>query len=196
MPDIYRPTIQTVETTMKVTKKIINPNDLIDIFIQEAKHCVIGNTQTKMVEAAMATFQGSHKGMKKNGKGKQKGKSGITCDNCHKPGHTKDNCFHPGGGKEGQALSHWNLGKKKKEPANVAKVDDEKDFFAFTCSSDFKAISANPKHDVSQMDTIIDSSVSHHFCMDRSRFCDYKSIDCVIKTADGRTFKGLGMGNV
>jgi hypothetical protein len=97
-----------------------------------------------MAEAAMVASQGSHKGTKKNRKGKQKSKSGITCDNCHKPKHTKDNCFHPGGGKEGQALSHWNLGKKKNESANVAKADDKKDFFAFTCSSDFKALSANP----------------------------------------------------
>jgi hypothetical protein len=44
MPDIYHPTIQTIETTMKVTRKIINLNNLIDIFIQEAKHHVIGNT--------------------------------------------------------------------------------------------------------------------------------------------------------
>jgi hypothetical protein len=126
-----------------ITGKIINPNNLIDIFIQEAEHHVIGNTQTKIAEAAMVASQGSHKGMKRNGKGKQKGKLGITCDNCHKPGHTKDNCFHPGGGKEGQAPSHWNLSKNKNKSADVAKVDDEKDFFAFTCSSDFKALYLN-----------------------------------------------------
>jgi hypothetical protein len=43
MPNIYRLTVQTVETTMKVTGKTINPNDLINIFIQGAKHHVFGN---------------------------------------------------------------------------------------------------------------------------------------------------------
>jgi hypothetical protein len=41
MPETYHPTIQTVETTMKVTGSQILPNDLIAIFLQEAEHCAI-----------------------------------------------------------------------------------------------------------------------------------------------------------
>jgi hypothetical protein len=48
---------QTVERMMKVRGKTINPNDLINIFIQEAEHHVIGNAQTKMPEATMITSQ-------------------------------------------------------------------------------------------------------------------------------------------
>jgi hypothetical protein len=53
MPNTYRPTIQTVETTMKVTGKTLDPNDLIAIFIEEAEHRVIGEAQAKHAEAAM-----------------------------------------------------------------------------------------------------------------------------------------------
>jgi hypothetical protein len=41
MPETYHPTIQTVETTMKVTGSQILPNDLIAIFLQEAEHRAI-----------------------------------------------------------------------------------------------------------------------------------------------------------
>ena len=77
--------------------------------------------------------------------GKQKGKMDVVCENCKKPRHTKENCFHPGGGKEGQALSHWNMGKKKNESANVAKIEDDEELFAFTCSSDFQALTTDLK---------------------------------------------------
>jgi len=164
MPEMYRPTIQTVETTMKVTGKPIDPSDLIAIFIQEAEHRVIANNQAKIAEAAMVASQATMRTGKKNGKGKNKGKSSVICNNCQKPGHKKDDCFHPGGGKEGQAPSHWNLGKKKKESANIAKAEDEDEIFAFVCTSDFKALATNLKVDTSKTDTIIDSGASRHFC--------------------------------
>jgi hypothetical protein len=42
MPNTYHPTIQMVKTTMKVTGKTLDPNNLIAIFIEEAEHRVIG----------------------------------------------------------------------------------------------------------------------------------------------------------
>jgi hypothetical protein len=38
MPNTYHPTIQMVETTIKVTGKTLDSNDLIAIFIEEAEH--------------------------------------------------------------------------------------------------------------------------------------------------------------
>jgi hypothetical protein len=195
MPNTYRPTIQMVETTMKVTGKNLDLNDLIAIFIEEAEHHVMGEAQAKHAEAAIITSQ-SGKIHNKGGEGKQKGKMDVVCENCHKPRHTKENCYHPGGGKEGQAPSHWKLGKKKDESANVAKTDDDKEIFAFTCSSDFQALATTLKASKTRNEAIIDSGTSYHFCPDKSKFLDYKPIDRPIKTADGRILKGLGMGNI
>jgi len=100
MPEVYRPTIQTVETTMKVTGSQIPPDDLIAIFLQEAEHRVIETGHSKNAESAMAAASGGKKQSKKKGKGK--GKTNLICDNCHKPGHSKEDCWGPGGDKEGQ----------------------------------------------------------------------------------------------
>jgi hypothetical protein len=196
MPNTYRTTIQMVKTTMKVTGKTLDPNDLIAIFIEEAEHRVIGEAQAKHAEAAMIASQSGKKTHKKGRKGNQKGKMDVVCENCHKPRHTKENCYHPGGGKKGQAPSHWKLGKKKDESANVAKTDDDDEIFAFACSSDFQALATTLKASKTRNEAIIDSGASCYFCPDKSKFLDYKPIDHPIKTADGQILKGLGMGNI
>jgi hypothetical protein len=102
MLETYHPTIQTVETTMKVTSTQILPNDLITIFLQEAEHHTIETSQAKQAEVAMSTSSGVKKQLKINGKGKGKGKSHMTYDNCQKSNHLKDQCWALGGDKEGQ----------------------------------------------------------------------------------------------
>jgi hypothetical protein len=84
----------------------------------------------------------------------------IISENCHKPRHTKGNCYHLGGGKEGQAPSHWKLGKKKDESANVAKIDDDKEIFAFTCSSDFQALATTVKQETKPSLTVAQAIIS------------------------------------
>jgi hypothetical protein len=120
----------------------------------------------------------------------------AVCKNCHKPRHTKGNCYHLGGSKEGQAPSHWKLGRKKDESANRAKTNDNEEIFAFTCSSNFQALASTLKATKTRNEVIIDSGASHHFCPDKSKFLDYKPIDCPIKTADGQILKGLGIGDI
>jgi hypothetical protein len=102
MPKTYHLTIQTVKTTMKVMDTQILPNDLITIFLQEAEHCTTETGRAKQAEAAMSASSGVKKQSKRNGKGKRKGKSHMTCDNFQKPNHSKDQCWVPGGDKEGQ----------------------------------------------------------------------------------------------
>ena len=87
MPEIYRPTIQTVETSMKVSGKQILPNDLIGIFIQEAEHRAIETGVAKSADSAMSASAGDKKQSKKKGKGKSK--SNLTCNNCKKIGTCK-----------------------------------------------------------------------------------------------------------
>jgi hypothetical protein len=47
MLETYHPTIQTVETTMKVMGTQILPNNLITISLQEAEHHAIETGQAK-----------------------------------------------------------------------------------------------------------------------------------------------------
>jgi hypothetical protein len=75
-------------------------------------------------------------------------------------------------------------------------MEDNEELFAFTCSSDFQALATDLKIDKSKTDSIIDSRASRHFCPDQSKFQNYKPINRPIKTADGRIFKGWGMGDV
>jgi hypothetical protein len=104
-PETYHPTIQTVETTMKVMGSQILPNDLIAIFLQEAEHRTIETCQAKQVDTAMSASSGVKEQSKKNGKGKGKGKSHTMCDHCHQSNHSKHQFCAPGGDKEGQGLN-------------------------------------------------------------------------------------------
>jgi hypothetical protein len=78
MPNTYSPTIQMVETTMKVIGKTPDPNDLIAAFIEEAEHRVIGEAQAKHAEAAMIASQSSKRYIKRAEKGSKKEKQ-IWC---------------------------------------------------------------------------------------------------------------------
>ncbi|KII82946.1 hypothetical protein PLICRDRAFT_60360, partial [Plicaturopsis crispa FD-325 SS-3] len=192
MPDIYRPTIQTVETTTKVSGTTITPETLMSIITQEAEHRVIEREKSRHAEAAMLALQSSSKKSKKGGKGKPKGSGTNVCENCKKVGsHTKEDCWAPGGGKEGQGP--YQKGKKKEDAANTATVRD--DVFAFTApptSEQNPLCSARPH----ALDAILDSGASRHFCPDRAKFTNYQAANRMINVADGRTFKAAGMGDV
>jgi hypothetical protein len=84
MPETYHPTIQTVEIIIKVMGIQILPNDLIIIFLQEAEHHTIETGQAKQVEAAMSISSCVKKQLKRNSKGKERGKSHMMYNNCCK----------------------------------------------------------------------------------------------------------------
>src|ERR1700722_5427231 len=65
MPEIYCPTIQTVETTTRVTGGTIDPNDLISIFLHEAEHRVIAGAQETAADAAMLASWNQQKSKKR-----------------------------------------------------------------------------------------------------------------------------------
>jgi hypothetical protein len=83
MPETYRPTVQTVKTTMKVTGQQIAPDDLFVIFLQEAEHHAIEGGNAKAQAAIVAGPAAGKKGVKR---GRRK------CENCQGIGHTKDYC--------------------------------------------------------------------------------------------------------
>src|SRR5271168_785894 len=170
LPDSYRPTLQTITASERVSKlsggqtSSIKSEDLIAFIIEEAQHRVINDEQTKTAESALAAR------LKKAGKSeKNEDEPDVTCDNCKKPGHTKEQCYSKGGGSEGQGPRQKRKAKKS-EMATVATNDDEGDLFAFTCSSDYAAVAERLEMPKSRLGTCINSGASMDYCPDRARF--------------------------
>ena len=140
---------------------------------------------------------------KRTGKGKagKKKKSKMdsdeNCGNCRKPGHSKEECWAKGGGKEGQGprQKKSKVGKKT-ESAVVAVDENDNDMFAFVCSSAYANIVEALNVPKSRLSTCVDSGASRDYCPNRERFTNYRTIDCNITTADGRTVKAIGMGDM
>jgi hypothetical protein len=77
------------------------------------------------------------------------------------------------------------------------RADEEKDeLFAFVCTSAYANITETLQVPKSQLGTCVDSGASRDYCPDRSKFSNYKPIDRDIMTADGRTIKSIGMGDM
>jgi hypothetical protein len=197
LPDSYRPTLQTITASERVSKlsggqtSSIKSEDLIAFIIEEAQHRVINEERMKSAESALAARSSTSE--KSKGKGKGKEKSKVKCENCKKKGHTKEKCYAKGGGCEGQGPLQK---AKAAETAVVAANDEEGELFAFTCSSDHTAVAAKLVVPNSHLGTCIDSGASHDYCPDRSKFTNYKSIQRKITTADGRTLSTVGMGDI
>lgn len=174
-------------------------DDLITFIIEEAQHRVINDECTKNAKTALAAH--AKKGKKKRGgKGKKPAKSedsesDVKCGNCRKEGHTENNCWSKGGGKEGQGPRQKKKSNKPKM-AIIASNDEENDLFAFTCTSDYAAVTDALQFPKSKLGNCIDSGVSQVYSPDWLKFVNYKLIDCDITTADGRTIKAIGMGDL
>ena len=74
--------------------------------------------------------------------------------------------------------------------------DDDKELFAFTCTSDFANVAEALQVPKSWLGTCIDSGASRVYSPDSSKFTNYKLIDCSITTADGQQLKAVGMGDL
>ena len=100
------------------------------------------------------------------------------------------------GWKQRGARTETEEGEKKDESAAVAEIKDE-ELFAFTCTSDYVAVAEALKVPKSRLGACIDSGASRHYCLDRSKFENYRPIEGRdITTADGCTLKAVGIGNV
>ena len=204
LPESYRPALQTITAAEQAsaamggsTTKKMKPEDLMNFFIEEAQHRVINAERSKNGDSALAAH--GKKGKKgKYGKG-QKPKPNVTCDNCGRDGHTKPDCYSKGGGKEGQGP--WQKKSKKgekktNETAAVAKTEDQ-ELFAFTCTSDYVTIADAIGLPKDKLGACIDSGASSHYCPDRTRFQNFRPLeDRNITTADGRSLKAVGIGDV
>ena len=214
LPDSYRPTLQTITAAERASKlsgsssqtQQMKPDDLIAFIIEEAQHRVISDERNRNAESALAAH--AKKGKGKAGKRKKHDKSESssdssetdseeTCDNCRKSGHGKPDCYSKGGGKEGQAPWQKKSKKgKKTETAVVAVNEEEDEFFAFVCTSSYANVAKALQDPKSRLGTCVDSGASRDYCPDRSKFSNYKRIDRNVTTADGRTIKAIGMGDM
>ena len=200
LPDLYRPTLQTITMAEKATRlsgstsEGMLPDDLITFIIEEAQHWVINDECAKTAESALATH--TKNVTRPRGKGKNKSKntqSDVTCNNCNTPGHSITECWSKGGGKEGQGLRQKNKKDKQPETAIVAVKDDENKLFAFTCTSDYAAVVEKLDLPKSKLGTCVDSGASHDYCPDRSKFINYQTVEQTIMTANGKSMKAVGM---
>jgi GAG-pre-integrase domain len=199
LPESYRPTLQTITAAERASKlsgqqaNAMKADDLITFIIEEAQHRVINKDRMKSAESALAAC--TKKASKPRQKKKDKQKSDITCENCDRPGHSKPDCWSKGGGKEGQAPR-----QKKKEKSGetivVVAGDDKDDLFMFTCTSDYVAVADTLEVPKSKLGTCMDSGASRHYCLDRTKFTDYKAVERKITTADGRTLTTTGVGDL
>ena len=210
LPESYRPTLQTITAAERASKlsgssdsqsRQMKPDDLITFIIEEAQHRVITDERNNNAESALAAH--AKKGGKgKSGKKKQdksaKTDSDENCGNCGKPGHKKEDCWSKGGGKEGQGPRQKKKSKKgeKTETAVVAVDEDKDELFAFVCTSAYANVAESLQVPKSRLGTCVDSGASRDYCPDRSKFSNYKPIDRNITTADGRTIKAIGMGDM
>jgi len=78
----------------------------------------------------------------------------------------------------------------------VVADDDKEELFAFTCTSDYVALTDAIDVPKSRFGTCVDSGASRHYCPDRAKFTGYKPVERKITTADGRTLTTAGMGDL
>ena len=207
LPDSYRPTLQTITAAERASKisggqsQQMKPDDLIAFIMEEAQHRVINDERGKNAELALVAHAKQSKG--KAGKKKKHDKSkeidsDEVCENCKKPGHGKPDCWSKGGGKEGQGPKQKRSTKRegKTETAVVAVGEENDDLFAFVCTSDYAGVAETLQVPKSRLGTCVDSGASRDYCPDRSKFSNYRLVDRNITTADGRTIKAIGMGDM
>jgi hypothetical protein len=165
---------------------------MIAFILEEAQHCIINDEHTKSTKLALVAQ--TKKPGKPRGKKKETNKSDITCKNCKRTGHGKPDCYSKGGGKEGQG-PRQRLKQKLKESKTVvvAADDDEKEMFAFTCTSNYVAVTENLDVLKLKLGTCIDSSASQNYCPDHLKFSNYKFVQCKKTMANGITLAAVGM---
>ena len=175
----------------------MSPDDLIAFIIEEAQHQVINDKCIKTAESALTAH--TKKVAKPRGKGRNKSKntqSDITSDNCNAPSHSIMDCWSKGGGKEGQGPRQKNKKDKQPETAVVAVKDDENELFMFTCTSDYAAVVEKLNLPKLKLGTCVDSGASHDYCPDQPKFVNYQTIERMKTTADGKSMKAVGMGDL
>ena len=171
----------------------MSSSDVIVFFTEEAQNRYLEDQRANQAESALSAH-----GLKQKKKaGKRDKKKGEKCENCSRSNYAKADCYQKGRGKEGQAPWLKKDKKEEKRTEDLANVIQDEEIFAFTCTLDFAAVVDLLHIPKSKCGAIADSGMSHHFSPDKSKFTNYCPLENHhITTADGCTFRALGMGDV
>ena len=146
-PESYHATVQTIDTADTLNGGKTTADEIIMIFLREARHRVILKAETKAGEA-LAAYANENSKSKSSGKGKR---CGPKCCNCKRLSHKSIDCYSAGGGKEGQGPKQKNLkhqkGRKHDEVTSSANVASHSEMsnmggtmFAFSVTSSFHCV--------------------------------------------------------
>ena len=78
----------------------------------------------------------------------------------------------------------------------MAVNDDENKLFAFACTSDFAAAVEKLNLPKSKHGTCVNSGARRDYCPDHLKFVNYMTVEQDITTADGKSMKAVGMGDL
>ena len=163
----YNPRLASLSATMRLQKKTISPDELLDIVIEEYNRITLQDSGKSKGKAAPedAAFRAD---ASRNGKGQRKKfKFTGTCHNCGWTGHKGGDCWEEGGGKAGQAPKGWkSRGKKSKDSkdskaCSSAHIADEPDC-TWLALMDSPADSYLACTDTTGIPELYDSGASQH----------------------------------
>ena len=192
LPESYRPIVQTISIQRVSDGDLPKSSALYKIIINEASHRVIMSERSNGSGAAMFAKTKSKKAKKS---GTPKKDFDGDCYNCGVKGHMSRNCLEPKKDKSGKQTSRKDMADKKS--GSVAALANDEELFAFTCTSDYALIAKARGIKKSEMGAIVDSGASRHFSPDKEKFCNYRPIaNSEISTADGQSFRAIGVGDL
>lgn len=203
MPLSYRMFLSAITKAATFTGRPINPGDLIRVIQEEAHYREYTDKTSGAVPLNANASTSKPRTGKSNGD-----KSDVKCHNCKKVGHYKADCWAKGGGKEGQGPGSKKSGKKNEsakkdekrdESANTTTLPNGKtvEYFSFCCTSTYSATAAKLNISQPRRPSIIDCGASSHFSPNRADFVDFhESHEALIRTADGKSFRGEGYGDL
>jgi len=100
LPESYRPILSSMNAAAWVSKKVLSPEEIIGVVLEEYEHRVIVNPTTLKKGGNAALTVGMRPNRLKSQHGSRS--SNVTCYNCNNVGHVRADCWSKGGGKEGQ----------------------------------------------------------------------------------------------
>src|ERR1700722_16772045 len=197
LPPSYRTLLSTITISAELAGNTVSSTDVIRIVTEEAAHCAIA-TRNDQAAGGAALAAATQKAKKGKGKPSKSGKSKPKCanPNCGLLGHDMEHCYRKGGGMEGQGPRQKAAAAAKAANAAAAAVNTTEANYALTCTTDTLLPAAANAATTQGAAILVDSGASTHFCPDRSKFTSFVHDDTVITTAEGRTFKASGRGDV
>ena len=182
---------------MRLQKKTISPDELMDIMIKYDQITLQDGRKSKGKAASKdAAFRAD---VSRNRKGQQKKvRFNSTCHNCSWSGHKSCDCWEKGGGKAGQAPKGWKShGKKSKDSkdskaCSSAHIADEPDCM-WLALMDSPVDSYLARMDTMSIPKLYDSSMSQHLSPSQEWFLNFVSISPKpIRGADNGMFNAIG----